>query len=139
MPLVDGKLAGDQGGALVWLGEADPCETMDDIRQGDPELDALSAIFSTWKSVINLEKTTIAEVIRRATETRTDVIGRVEYRHPEFREALLIVAGDGGAINSRKLGKWLSRNKDRIVDGMKISQEAKYGGNVTWKLHASRS
>ena len=42
--------------------------------------------------------------------------------HPEFREALLAVAGHGGAINSRRLGKWLAANQKRIVEGACFEQ-----------------
>ncbi len=120
--------------ALAWLGEADPCETMEDVRGSDPTLDNLSAVLATWRAVIGMERVTVAEVIRRATRTRADTIARPEYEHPEFREALLVVAGDGGAINSRKLGKWLAKHKGRIVDRTQLNQEGKYEGNLTWRI-----
>lgn len=122
--------------ALVWLGEADPCQTMDDTRAADPMLDALSAVLATWRKVIGLDRVTVSEVIRQATAPQSGGLFQSNPDLPEFREALLAVAGDGGAINGRRLGKWLGRNKDRIVDGMRIVQDLKLEGNVTWRLQA---
>ena len=123
--------------ALVWLGEADPCQTMDDTRAADPMLDALSAALATWRKVIGLDRVTVSEVIRQATAPQSAGLFPSNPDLPEFREALLTVAGDGGAINGRRLGKWLGRNKDRIVDGMRIVQDVKLEGNATWRLQPS--
>lgn len=45
-----------------------------------------------------------------------------------------MVAGDGGAINSRRLGKWLSANQSRIIDGMKIMADGVLTGIARWRL-----
>ena len=37
-----------------------------------------------------------------------------------FRDALLVAAGEGGVIDSRRLGSWLAANKGRIVGGVRI-------------------
>jgi putative DNA primase/helicase len=57
-----------------------------------------------------------------------------EFTHPELREALLIVAGDGGSINSRRLGSWLGSNENRLVQGCKIVRDGERGGVGVWKL-----
>jgi putative DNA primase/helicase len=51
-----------------------------------------------------------------------------------FRDALLIVAGDGGAVNSLRLGKWLAANQDRFVLGYKIVENGERGGSKLWRL-----
>ncbi len=124
--------------AVVWLGEADPVETMEAVRASDPALDALSATLNAWRAVIGIERVSVGEVIRRATQSQPNAIGRAEFLHPDFREALLTVAGDGGSINSRRLGKWLGRNKDRVVGGMRIVKEPMWEGNVTWRICAQQ-
>jgi hypothetical protein len=45
-----------------------------------------------------------------------------------------MVAGDGRAINSRRLGKWLAAKKGKIVGGAKIVEDGKTGGSTIWKL-----
>jgi hypothetical protein len=151
--------------ALVWLGEADPCGSMEYVRSQDPKLDALSAVLTHWRAVIGTARVSVRDVIGHATHTGTDIdddtgadddteahddtgadddteahddIGAVSwgrrFRHPEFREALLTVAGEGGAINSRRLGKWLAANRDRIVAGGRIAQAGLIAGTMTWQL-----
>ena len=39
-------------GALLWVGQCDPVETMEDARGLDPKLDALTAVLTQWWSVI---------------------------------------------------------------------------------------
>lgn len=126
--------------ALLWLGLADPVETMDALRDSDPSLDALLAVLSHWWAVIGTEKVSAREIIDRATEQV--VAGRIEggapprpaFRHPDLREALLTVAGDSGAINSRRLGKWLGAQHGRIVEGRRIARLGLSSGNQQWQL-----
>ena len=129
-------------GSLIWLGEADPCDTMEKIRKKDPKLGAMTAVVSQWLEVIgHNDRVTAKELINHATEENQDAYDQYrpgprlrEFKNPEFRDALLIVAGDGGAINSLKLGKWLGANQDRFVLGYKIVQDGERGGSKLWKL-----
>jgi hypothetical protein len=57
-----------------------------------------------------------------------------EFKHPDFREALLMVAGDSGAINSIRLGKWLNSVQHRVVNGMKIMPDGIVRGISQWRL-----
>jgi len=47
-----------------------------------------------------------------------------EFKYPEFRDLLLRIAGDRGAVSSRRLGKWLSRISGRVVDGSRLVMRA---------------
>jgi hypothetical protein len=60
--------------------------------------------------------------------------GKAEYVNPEFREALLRVAGEGGAINGTRLGKWLSQHQNRIVAGRRIIAAGTTGNRARWQL-----
>jgi hypothetical protein len=121
-------------GALLWLGQADPVATMEEARAADPKLESLAAA-SQWHAVIGRERVTARDIIDRATAQQTPLgYARTEYRHPDFREALLVVAGDGGVVNSRRLGKWLSANKNRVVQGVRIVPDDARCGAGTWRL-----
>jgi hypothetical protein len=123
--------------ALIWLGEADPCDTMEKVRQNDPKLGAVVAVISQWAEVVGYDvRVTTKELIDYATE-KVDSRGfypKPDFAHPELREALLIVAGDGGSINSRRLGIWLGANENRLVQGCKIVRDGERGGVGVWKL-----
>jgi hypothetical protein len=127
-------------GALLWLDQADPVETMKDAREADPRREELNAVLTHWDAVIGDEQVTVRDIIDRATLQRTagsfGAIGshRPEYAHADFREALLAVAGQGGAINGRCLGKWLAANQDRIIDGLAIERGKLRAGILRWHL-----
>jgi hypothetical protein len=123
-------------GALVWLGQADPCDTIENIRAEDPRLTSLSVLLEQWHRVMGGDPTTVKQVIDRATDPipRQGVDlnqNRREYVHPELRDALLNVAGNGGFVNERQLGQYLSREKLRIVNGLYIAQGE---FRATWRV-----
>ena len=130
--------------ALLWLGETDPVVTMERARINDPVLESLIALTTQWSEVIGYEvRTTVKGLIDSAIEPAETVGGDNYYsrkpavrafKHPEFREALLTVAGDGGAVNSRRLGRWLSANQNRLVDGCKLVSDGSQSGVIIWKL-----
>ncbi|MBF0094476.1 MAG: PriCT-2 domain-containing protein [Alphaproteobacteria bacterium] len=119
---------------LVWLGEADPCATMDSIRGADPKLEALTMVMEQWHTHLATRRASVKEVIDVATDQIASFHGRAEFINPDFREALLAVAGDGGAISGRRLGKWLAANQGRIVNGMRLTPDGQHAGVVRWRL-----
>jgi putative DNA primase/helicase len=130
-------------GALIWLGEADPCDTMEKVRKNDPKLAAMIAVVSQWRDIIGPnERLTAKDLIDRAVEKVGGVVSYgqpPEFSHPDFRDALLIVAGEGGAINSLKLGKWLAANQGRFVMGYKIAHAGDRVGSKLWRLEPKSS
>jgi len=125
--------------AVIWLGMDDPVDTMEALRSNDPMLDALSAVMANWADLLPAEKVSVREVIEKATDQMNGTGGSVPYpkmvfRHPDFREALLAVAGDGGAINGRRLGRWLSGQESRIVDGRRFARATMARGETRWVL-----
>lgn len=123
--------------SLVWLGEADPCETMEGMRDADPKLETLKAVAEQWHAVLQDDRVSVRELIERATEQRPQLYGKAEFIFPEFREALLTVAGEGGVINGRRLGKWIGAHQNRIVDGRRIMAAGTAAGCARWHLVAA--
>jgi len=108
---------------------------MDQVREADPRLEAPTMVIEQWQAVLSERRVSAKEVIDAAVEQRqASFAGRPEFLHPDFREALLAVAGDGGAINGRRLGKWLSANQNRIINGMKIISDGVVSGITRWRL-----
>lgn len=124
--------------ALVWLGEPDPCQTMERSRAEDPRRQELAAVLHQWHNDLGQHPVTVKELIERAT-TRYNAgstldLNPTRFAYPDLREALLVVAGDGGAINSRRLGTWLGRNKGKVVDGVKLAPATMQDGNKRWQV-----
>jgi len=120
--------------ALIWVGEADPCVTMEKVRTTDPKLEALATVMQNWATVLGEARTSVKDAIDMATSSTVNYSGRTIFQYPDFREALLVVAGEGGAVNSRRLGKWLSSIKGRMVGGTKIADDGILKGIGQWKL-----
>ena len=91
-------------GALIWLDAGDPVATMDRLRNADPELASLTAVLHAWRAAFEVSPTTA-----RAAIATADV-------RPDLHDALMVVAGRGGRIDGRALGKWLARHADRVVN-----------------------
>jgi putative DNA primase/helicase len=96
-------------------------------------------VISQWAEVIGYDKRVTTKdlidyAIEKTNEGYSVSYSKQEFTHPELREALLIVAGDGGSINSRRLGSWLGSNENRLVQGCKIVRDGERGGVGVWKL-----
>jgi putative DNA primase/helicase len=123
-------------GSLIWLGCADPVETISKIREADPVMAQIRTVMSAWRETIGRENTTVSRVIKTAVEQRRaeTLDGRLEFVNEDLREALLSVAGRGGVITNLALGKWLSAHKDRIVGGVRFAQFGEREGVAVWGI-----
>lgn len=117
--------------SLLWLGRADPVDTMERARSSDPRLDELSSVLTQWAEVIGKERVTVRRLIEKAT--RQTYTGG-EFENPDFREALLLVAGQGGVINGKRLGQWLAARANRVLRNRSIEQAGILHGNMTWQI-----
>jgi putative DNA primase/helicase len=121
--------------ALIWLGCADPVPSQKNLRKDDPQKARLEDVVEQWWDVFEGVKITVAEVIIAACEQESTMYGSGKFTRPLFRDALLAVAGRGGAVNSRALGEWLSGNKGRIAGGFRFEiDEKKQRGAAVWQL-----
>ncbi len=108
--------------ALAWLGVTDPAETMKRVIDEDPDHQARAEFCRAW-AALGGQARTVDQLIE-AGEARaphnpatTPTIIGAQYAHPQFREALLEVAGLRGGIDKELLAKWLRTNNGRVIDG----------------------
>ncbi len=115
--------------ALVWLGCADPVNTMQTARDEDPILREINDVFGEWEQVIGLDKVlSVTEIIKMAEEIEYEYEDNNGYQkrtpkgavNPAFRDALMAICRDRAGLSSRRLGRWLVRNKGRPVSGRRI-------------------
>jgi putative DNA primase/helicase len=116
---------------LVWLGCADPCETMASARRADPVTSQLSNVILAWRSSVGVNKPMPVQALVEMAN-RVDLGGALA--HPDLREALLAIAVEGREINVRRLGKWLSKNEDRVIDRYKIARADAQTSVVKWLI-----
>lgn len=124
--------------ALVWLGQPDPVETTECARDDDPELIQIRDIVTQWENTIGKDSArTVKQVVEISNLRETSEFGDpAEYRSPEFREALMSVAGVRGEIDNKKLGNWIRSIEGRISNGMRIKRAGvdSHTKHVLWKV-----
>lgn len=121
-------------GALLWLGRADPCETMNDIRDADPQRGSLLTIMDEWEAAFGNRLVTAAEVIVKAEELAEDQLQYHPYGkptitkrgNPTFLNALEEVATkDKGHISAKSLGHWLMSQINVVMNGKRFATKPK--------------
>ena len=113
---------------LVWLGLPDPVDVMERTRAADPATAQRKALMTAWPFT---SVTTVAKVIQRATD------------YPDLQAALsAVAAGSDDGISPERLGWWLRRNKDRVVEiegrgrcWFELVQSGTGRATATWFLH----
>jgi putative DNA primase/helicase len=121
---------------LVWLGCADPVATIEAARADDPSRNTLRIVVSAWRSAIGIDKPmTASELKDRACNLADDV-------DLLLNKAIIAVASapGRGEIDPLRLGKWLGRNKGRVIDGYKIvGEQDRHSKQMVWSLEATGS
>jgi hypothetical protein len=116
-------------GALVWAGEADPCETRAMVSVGDTAKEELTMVVDAWERAIGL-----GTVVRAADLIlRADAMNR---GHDEALRTALETACPRG-VSAKSVGKYLARMKGRIVRGRRIVMVPDDKAGATYRLEAA--
>lgn len=128
---------------LIWLGKLDPVKSQDLMREVDPVVQELAGLMRGWEAVIGLNvprtssdlKVLVNRGLHRTLHESDDQWQVRQLAFPEFRDALVTVAGERGLLDSNRLGAWLRRRKGRIVNGRRfMADEGTSGGTNRWRL-----
>ncbi len=120
--------------ALLWLGEPDPCLTIDASKANDPIAEKITAVFHHWAEVIGEgARATVKDVIAAAGKASME--GHSGLSDALHDIAAPMVRGSADArVDARRLGDWLKRHKDRIITGRRIVLAELRDGNRQWCL-----
>jgi putative DNA primase/helicase len=116
---------------LVWLGLPDPLKASDYLRELDPDLENMRALFAAWKEAFEDRAVTVSEIVSAGMEKRAM---SSDYLRPDLYESLQVICAE--KPTARKLGNWLRYRRDRIVDGIRLGQAGKDGKAkvAKWRL-----
>jgi hypothetical protein len=87
--------------ALVWVGEEDPCLSLERTRGDDPSRQSLAGVLEAWHTAFGGVATTAAAAVEQAKA------------NAGVRMALAPVCGRRGELDTTVLGRWLRGNKDK--------------------------
>lgn len=113
--------------ALIWAGEADPMETVSEVKASNPHRQALGAVIEAWGANLGDQVMTARQVADTARMTFPP-------NTAELRQALLLVAEDRGEVNPVRLGKWLGKIKGQVIGGRKIITASGRSNTAAWRL-----
>jgi putative DNA primase/helicase len=116
---------------LVALGMADCCEVLADLHKEDPEREAALEVLTEWYGTFIAQEMTVADVIRRATHIPEKTNKKQREEAISLRDALDAVSGGPGGLNPKRLGKYLTRIKDRMFGDYVMRRGA---GNLAAKV-----
>lgn len=94
-------------GALVWLGQADPCATRERFRLYDTERGNLGAFLFALQELLGRSWFRVADLVRKV---------QIEHDHP-LHTAL---EGAGLSLDARSIGNYLAKNEGKTVDGLRL-------------------
>lgn len=122
--------------ALVWLGEPDPCDTMDRMRAIDPIAQQLGELLRQWHTVLGSGYVTAAHAASVAEQLHSTTVGSNARTHPDFHSAMLAIAPSGrDTIDINRLGRSLARHKDRVIAGLRfVRSPTVTGGVCAWAV-----
>jgi hypothetical protein len=108
---------------LMWLGHPDPASALLEQIRHDPDGDALSGLMTEWYAVFGSAPTTVRKLVSAADDG-----------HYNLRDAICeLPVEERGQINRSKLGWFLKKNANRIVEGFEI-QRAEADGRSAWRV-----
>jgi putative DNA primase/helicase len=124
--------------ALIWLGCADPCSTIELIRAGNPERERHEAVVLAWRDHFGLSTiVTVRDLIEASTP------GQYVLQQPStsqrLYDALHAVAEDHrhhGSISNDRLGRWLGKVNGKFEKGLRIVRIGSRNGYPLWELQS---
>lgn len=116
---------------LVWLGCADPCDTVASLEKDDPERGDLLQMLTAWREAFTGEPATVRAAVNLATETPAlrSTAGNL------LHEALRDIAKDrDGTINVKRASKWIGRHIGRRAEGMQFVKDKEHDHVLTYRV-----
>jgi hypothetical protein len=126
--------------ALIWLGEADPVATQENIRAVDRDIDNHQNLLVAWHNLYSDKETAmtagrLVEIASKMGSSPDDAFGVSTREYPDLYEALIEIARakQPDKIDTTRLGFYLRTHIDQVSAGFRIERAGKSGGNqVLW-------
>ena len=116
---------------LLWLGMEDPANCIFEQLTNDPDRELLGRLLHAWHEKYQDKPMMIRDVVNSAL---FNSFGQDEEERIELREILKEIAEERGVINRRRLGKWISRHKGRLVDEFRFEKSSSTNSAEKWMV-----
>jgi hypothetical protein len=119
---------------LTWLGLADPCQTRESIEAADPVRENLRMLLGAWHDHFGDRPATVAQAITAATNARNRAGDTLSFSGDGLNEAMMSIAGEKGAVNSRRLGRFIARHERRIEGALRFIRAGTSDKTALWRV-----
>jgi putative DNA primase/helicase len=129
--------------ALVWLGEADPCEGRKDLAaQTDEAYEQLAVLLAAWEACYPpqagkaLPERTITQIKQDIAEFRTRVADQPPNTWDAFHQALIPFDKkfDGKGLDAHRVGNALRVIEGRVIGQKRLKRHGAYRHNALWRV-----
>lgn len=112
---------------LLWLGLADPTESVFEAMAEDPDRETLGRLLTGWESAFGKTAAMVRDAVR---------VSACGDDYSDLREVLHDIADERGTINRRKLGWWIRRHAGRIVVGRRFIRASGNRSAEAWQVES---
>src|SRR5262249_40012159 len=125
--------------ALVWAGEADPCEGRKDIEaNSNPDYERLAVLLHAWHTCygphdIKTLKEVLADIDRNAQHLGPESTSN-QWNDPQDALGAYDPRYDGKTLNSGVIGYALRAWQGRIIDGMRLVKAGELRRATKWRV-----
>jgi hypothetical protein len=121
--------------ALVWAGEADPCEGRKAIEAtSNPEYERLDVLLHVWHTCYGIKPVTLRQAVQDIGLYAAQGQGAPGNQWNDLQEALSAFDEryDGKTLNTRSIGKTLPKIAGRVIDGLQLVQSGTAHRAIQW-------
>jgi hypothetical protein len=101
---------------LLWLGLEDPATALFQTMAADPDRETLGRLMALWHKFFGSKPTMVRDLVK-AIEKGSKDPDRIE-----FQDILLDIADARGEVDRLRLGWWIKKHANRLVDGLRIER-----------------
>ncbi|GJL73973.1 DNA-primase RepB domain-containing protein [Nitrosomonas sp.] len=110
---------------LLWLGLSDPVQCIFEAMCEDPDRELLGEFLQAWHDRFGQTPTLVK-----------DAICLIKSSDP-LRELIEGIASDrAGNVDRRRLGWWIKRHSNRVVNGLRIVKDSSNSNSAKWKVES---
>lgn len=120
--------------ALVWLGEANPLSTIENVRDNDPALARIQTLLTEIDLLFGPRPFSVAELINEARVRSNGSMGGYTYIHAELHQILSEFSGGKESLDASRIGKELWRLNGRRCGSMMLEKQNGRAGKRLWRL-----
>lgn len=110
---------------LLWLGCVDPAKSIFHAIAHDSEREILGLLLHLWHGQFGSQPLMIRKAVNKCDDA--------------LLEVFMDIAGERDYLNKHRLGKWISRNAGRPVDGLKFEKDSSTRSAEAWRVLSVKS